>query len=444
MKSKHIYYGKIPNDELYNFINPIEMTIDIDRKSFPFLFNYSYEVDEYCTNTFDSIVRQALPSMNEDDRRLLCEEYSSFTYVPNSKGYDFKLSPISFINNIFYLLNIDKNIDFINLDNESGRNYFVDLVKTNIDDCIKNKDLNDYQKKILLELGSSASKLVSMDNNTYNDYFEKRINNPKNMLFYLAYKSLIRYEHTRDEKYLVFPYEYYHNVYSNYSSVNEHNSEWPLKIRFNHRGKLWFDEFADEYESIIGKDRVINDSIYRLGFNELIVGCEILRPDYFGPYTRGVIGGGPNGGIIGGPDIIDYDKYERLLERKLNCYGQSGFDTFIKGSLGLDGYVGFKYKNECIILDQLYKTDKFGIKNLLIEPEAFYGIPSDKLLLITSPKSKIIEAKKTDDRIERHYHTNSNWFETCVEKMSKGPNVSTSTFTEEVEKLKTKMLVKIK
>ena len=55
---------------------------------------------------------------------------------------------------------------------------------------------------------------------------------------------------------------------------------------------------------------------------------------------------------------------------------------------------------------------------------------------------KLMTEGKTDKRIERHYHTDSNSFERNVNRIITGPNVSTSTFEKELEKLSEKMLVK--
>ena len=55
----------------------------------------------------------------------------------------------------------------------------------------------------------------------------------------------------------------------------------------------------------------------------------------------------------------------------------------------------------------------------------------------------MIAAKDKDPRIERHYHRDdTDSFERNVKRISTGPNVSISTFDEEIEKLKKNVRVK--
>ena len=92
----------------------------------------------------------------------------------------------------------------------------------------------------------------------------------KDCLLYLAHSSLIRYENTKERAYKLLPYEYYHHV----SDMS--NSYFPHKVRIGNSDKLWFDDFREKYEEVIGKDFIplFNDSA--LEKSELICGWEIL------------------------------------------------------------------------------------------------------------------------------------------------------------------------
>ncbi len=437
MKSKHVYNGDIPNEEIYNFVNPIKIILPVDKVSYPTLFNNPMEVESQITTYFDKAIQLFLPSVSEGKKNILLQYYSTFCYTPHSDGYDFRFNPIHFVNSVLNLYGVEKEIGFINLDKPGNVEFFKNLVRNNIHEHLLRKDITDEEKiRVLMELDKNIDILVDMYKTPLDSFINKGVR-PKDMLFYLSYKSLLRYASTGDEKYAVIPYEYYHEVYNNFSRNNAQNSSWPHKIWLSGRGKRWFDQFAEEYEKLIGK-KVISDIDYRLEYNEIIMGCEILQPGEFVRYARET----SQRQRAARQTEIDYEKYEDLLNRKINCYSNSGFDTFIRGELGLDGYIGLKYRNEYILLDQLYKTDKYGVKNLLIEPEAFFALPSDRLSLIRNPKTEIIKAKKTDDRIEKHYHTSTNSFENNVRRIITGPNVSTSTFEREIEKLSTQMLIK--
>lgn len=439
MKSKHIYNGEIPIEELNSFINPITMYLPVDRTSYPTIFNNSMEIENQVRSYFEKAIRLFLPSMSEGKKETLLRYYCTFCYTPHSDGYDFRFNPIHFVNSIFNLFDVNKEIDFINLDKPENIEFFKDIVRNNIREYLLQKNIESEETiKILLELDKNLDTLVNMYKTPLDSFINKGVR-PKDMLFYLSYKSLIKYCSTGDEKYAVMPYEYYHNVYNNFSRNNAQNSSWPHKAWINGRGKRWFDQFAEEYEELIG-DKVISDNKHRLDFSEIIIGCEILKPGEFVKYAKETT---QRQRALYSSEI-DYSKYEDLLNRKINCYSNSGFDTFIRGELGLDGYIGLKYRNEYILLDQLYNTDKYGIKNLLIKPEAFFALPSDRLSLIVYPKQEIIKAKETDSRIKRHYHTNSDSFENNVKRIVTGPNVSNSTFDVEINKLSTKMLIKRK
>ena len=438
MKSKHIYNGEIPVDEIYSFINPISLSIPVERASYQTIFNNSEEVEAQVRKYFETVISMFLPSISEERKEVLIRYYCTFSYMPHSDGYDFRFDPRHFVNSIFNLLGVGKSIDFINFDKAENIEFFKEIARNNIHEYLLNKNIDDEGKiRILMELDKNLDAIVNMYKTPLNAFINKGVR-PKDMLFYLAYKSLVRYESTRNEKYAIMPYEYYHNVCANFNRNNASNSAWPHRVWIGGKGKRWFDQFMDEYEALIGKDKVISDSGNRLDYNEILIGCEILKPGEFTSYAKETV----QRQRATRETTIDYEKYEDLLNRKINCYSNSGFDTFIRGELGLDGYIGLKYRNEYILLDQLYKTDRYGVKNLLIEPEAFFAIPSDRLSLIRNPKTEIIKARKTDARIEKHNHTSSNSFENNVHRIITGPNVSLSTFDVEIEKLSSQMLIK--
>ena len=443
MKSEHVYNGEIFKEELTNFINPVNINIEIDLNSISQLFKDSETISNMTIETYYNLFEKYFSGLGSLDKSILSQFFGKITYTPHTNGYDFRFSPISFVNDIFRFCKMEKHIDFINLDVEDNKKYFIQLVRN----CIKQYVNDNLGKKnpiiykyLLVGLYNNIGSIVdTLYNRNINPLLMYNVK-PKDMLFYLSYSSLLEYEKTMDENYLVMPYEYYHNVYKKYNDRGKYNSSYPHKLEFPNRGKLWFDDFAREYDSFVGKERIVNDNEYRFDKENVIIGCELLRPGEFNRYARDTYQRETQ--YLSEKRNINYDKYINLLNRKLNFYSNSDFNTFIKGELGLDGYIGFKYKNEYVVLDQLYSINKQGIRNLLIKPEAVYGIPSDKLSLIRYPKTTLIKEKKKDERIKRYYHTDTNSFENNINNLITGPNLSTSSFDEEIDKLSTKMLIK--
>ena len=66
MKSKHIYNGEIPVDEIYSFINPISLSIPVERASYQTIFNNSEEVEAQVRKYFETVISMFLPSISEE------------------------------------------------------------------------------------------------------------------------------------------------------------------------------------------------------------------------------------------------------------------------------------------------------------------------------------------------------------------------------------------
>ena len=426
MKSKHDFEGSIvPYSELTNFINPIEFSLDVDKRAYRKIFKEEDKMHVRINMIYDDMFNRFIPNMSLSDRAYL-KKYLTFSYTPHTNGYDFRINPVNFINQMFYLYGIPDRLDYFDLDNTSSREAFIKEAYTKLTDASK-------------QLDDRSNTLLDIRDNLYGimDYYYLDINSaikeeaiPKTMLFYLAYKSLLEYRGTDDLRYMVLPYEYYNTI------GDMRKCDFPHTVPFNDGITRWYDDFWRDYKRFYPDNEPIDDKPYRLKPNVITIGIELVKPGHLHNIVE-------HNMEPRNHREIDFDKYQRLLDRKIRCYESSGYDTCIRGELGLEGYIGFKYGNENIILDQLYQSDDNGVRDLLIYPKAFYGLPSDRLSLITYTKPLMIAAKDKDPRIERHYHRDdSNSFERNVQRISTGPNVSISTFDEEIEKLKKNVRVK--
>ena len=435
-KSNHNYnrFNDIPVEELTNFINPIKTSIPVDKECLSELFRGCSEVRDYVNGFYDSIFNY-IPSMPEDAKTYFIRHNFSISYTPHTSGHDFRFSPIDFFNELFKFMKLDYQIPFVNLDNGYGMNYLKDYVRAFINDFKRDdsqKSLVNYPVivAILDEVNSNLDQICHM----YFTDLDNMIKNfviPKDMLLYLAYKSLSMYEKTKDEMYLVLPYEYYTYV----SHMN--TSPYPHMIYFE-GNRVWFNEFRDRYSASADPHYQINDNKYILDDHELLLSWDILKPGMLERQIR------DTSEFVRSVPNVDYDKYMKLFETKINYYMNSPYVNYIQGKYGLLGYVGFSYKNEYLIFDKFHNSETIdpSKKTILTHGEAIYALPSDRVNVVKGDKQKIIEAKKTDLRIKKVNHTPNYSFLTKLDGIIASPNVSYTTFDKVIEQEKKKMLIK--
>ena len=436
-KSKHNFYNSfmdIPVGELSNFINPINMSLYIYPNDLSRIFKSTVDLNTFINNYFNKLF-DLIPSMPEGNKSQFISKYASITYTPHTSGYDFRFSPIDFINNLFSYMYLNYKIPFVNLDNGYGMNYLKDYIKAYIDDFLRDESQiqvvsYEIKKDILLELKDNINKIVDM----YYTNLDNMVNNnviPKDMLLYLANISLKRYEEEQDNRYLVLPYEYYHYV----SHMN--TSTFPHKI--NVKGKrTWFDDFRSEYESNIDPNIYIDDTNYILNDHEVLLAWDILKPGMLERQIRDAheyIRSNPN---------VDYEKYRKLFEVKMNYYMNSPYVKYIQGKYGLLGYVGFSYMNEYLLFDKFHNSDTIdpNDRTMLTHAEAIYALPSDRFNVLRGSKQGIIRAKERDQRIKKINHTPNYSFLGKLDDIITGPNVSSTTFDKVIEQEKKRMLIR--
>ena len=432
-KSKHIYNNfKIPYEELTNFIEPIEMTLPIYLGSLGSLVDPHTDnitkIREYVGDRYNDLYskfpffKSSFSRMRE--RRL--KALRSISYTPHQEGYDFRFHPIDITNGIFHSLGYDYKIPFINLDDRVGMKYLKDYAYSYYEDILR-KELDPLKRTIVSELEDKYDKIC--------DEYQEPANIkpyilPKNALFFMAYSSLDQYERTKDIRYLLLAKEYYDHV----SRMN--TSDYPHKILRQRTGsKVWFDDFRSEFEKEVPEDTDFSTGKIKLRKNGILLAFEILKPGEKEKIINDTVKRSR------AASNVDYEKYQKLFEQKLNFYLKKPNIATIMGKYGLSGYMGMIYDNEYLVFDKLFNTDYENIKRrtILTHGEAIYALPSDRFSILEgSTKQDIIEAKKEDERIKKLNHTET--FIPRVEKIIDGPNVSTSTFEKEMEKTKVLIL----
>ena len=417
VKSNHVYKTfDIPYEELANFINPISINIDIPYSDILQISSNKEEIVKKISSYYRSILSHMPNIRNTINIRSLIK----ITYTSHTTGYDFRINPITFINDVLKSINLNYSIPRINLDSKQGKEYFKDYLRSYVKDV---KRIEPDKLPILEELQNNIDYLL---NTVYDVSLDPYIGDdiiPKDALFYLAYTSLMLYEKTKDRKYTIMPYEYFKNVSHMGTSYYPHSLNIPNKF-----GKKWYTEFRYDYKEKLGEDYYIDDTPYLLNDSEIYLAWDILEPGMVDRIVTEMYHKGR------AKSNVDYEKYQRLFEMKMNYYNNSGYNRNIIGKYGLLGYMGFTYPNEYLVFDKFHnsETKDPSKKTILTHGEAIYALPSDKFSIIGSDKQTVMEEKKEDPRIKKINHNET--FIKRLDPVVHGPNVSTSTFAEEVKK----------
>ena len=432
--STHCFSKGISFEELNHFIDPIKVNINIP---FSILEGLTYESARgkirILSNRLYDKVLENVPSLKArlNNSKLFADYIFSVTYTSHLNGYDFRFSPIDFVNNVFAYLNVDYKIPFINLDTPDGLDYFKDYVRA----CVK--DYNrisepTFKTAILDELIANLDEINMYYFKPFDNFLKNKII-PKDVLFYIAYRSLDLYEKTLDEKYMVFAYEYYKNV----SDMT--TSPYPHMIRLHRNGqKLWYNDFRTEFENNIGPRYTLDPKTYALTDHEVLIGWDIMSPGMVDRELRDVMElarANPN---------VDYDKYQKLFEMKMNFYMSSPYIKYIVGKYGLTGYVGFSYPNEYLLFDKFHNSDTIDLakRTILTHEEAIFALPADRFSVVRGSKQDVIKAKETDSRIKKYNHTINGSFLGRLDKVVNGPNVSTEAFEDVIKKEQQRVLIR--
>ena len=286
-------------------------------------------------------------------------------------------------------------------------------------------------KELLDELYNNVDYIISL----YNfDITKDIVNNnfilAKDALLYLAYTSLLKYRETGKGEYARLPYEYYHHV------SHMQTSNYPHKVEIGDFRRIWFDTFRRVYEASLGKEYVLGFNQYALSDHTYTCGWEILKSgesdDAFKDIRDTIHRGGRG---------LNDERNRKMYMMKTDFYQSSPYKCMIRGVYGLRGYIGFVYPNDYLVYDKFYNNDDAKVKTILSHPEAIYSIPSDKIIVTSYDKQKLKGVMKEDIRIVKNNHTMNGSFIERIDKIIKGPNLSTKSFEDVVKEDNGKVLI---
>ncbi len=408
-------------EELTNFIEPLKITIDIP------LYKGCKIVNDDCLKELFKIklevINNILPNISDTQKRDIAYNWN-ITYIPHKDGYTIGLSPISLINTIYKKLSLNNTVSFYNLDEDSDKEIFKNAILNYLNKVSTTYNKNYLLKPVLEDLKNNMDKLFAIKDIDLKPLLDKTMSY-KNCLFYLVLSSMKELEKTAKTKYSILPKKYYEEV------VIPDSLQWPRYLYIDK--KIYsLQDFVDEYQFLLNNSpNLFNTSaIDKLGVNIYRGSFELLPS---GNITRNTIQ------KIQKESNIDYDKYKKLYENKINYYFHTNFKSILMGTYGLKGYYGFAYNNDTIVADKLFNSPL--TKSILTHDEAIYTLPSDRLEVIALDKQSIKVEKSKDIRINKYNHDPKyNWINK-INKIIESNSNSLCTFEEKIKELEEQGLV---
>ena len=430
---------KIEELDLKEFINPISIEIPIDKGQYNYIFNgikiNNITAKDYCKSIEKYIADKIFTKDNKYKKYFYYD--LSLSYIPDYKNNCYKIgySVVKIFNNIFDILGINEKLDYINYDNINEVNDLrrrIHLIL--IDEKLKYlKDKNNEDKFLFIQdILNNLDNIFSLV--TYD--IESKIKNNiiyKNLLYYLAVKSLDILDETDDIKYGILPKQYFIEV----SSVGK--AEFPRQLFMSDTEVYSYNytNYNDRYNDILLRYPILFEE--SIGINEIGVMDELdivkadnfikeVEEDYFGyiktykkkkTYTK--------------TDI----ELNEMLNDKINFYrellnmkdekGEKLVISPVKGKNSLQGYYGFVFNNNYIALDKFFSVRKDNLKLKPSFDEAIYSMPLDLFVDLKGSKRLMMDYIKKNPKgnVKRNYHTKKHSYRDRVLEVSKKDDVST-------------------
>ena len=436
---------KVEENDVKEIIEPIHIEIPIDRWQYSYIFKSSKIKDNtgeeiLTSNAFKNLERDMIKKLYPLDelnsmRRVLHSKIS-LSFIPDFKNKNWIIgySPIEIINGIFRTLNLTERLDYIDYSNEKE----IELAKHKANFILKNaksKLLNtEENKKKILFINESISNIDKIFK--FNGFdVESKMHDKivyKNLLYYLAVKSLDRLDETDNIDYALIPRVYYQEV----TSVG--TAEWPNQLymgtgAYSYTGST----FNERYAEVLLRYPILFEET--LGIKEINVmdKLEIVRADNFIDDVEDTYKGYMNNIKT----KKDYTKTEKelndMLNNKVSFYrelmnktdenGEKIVISPIKGKVELKGYYGFVLNNNYVVLDKFFNKSEFTGKVKPSCDEAIYSMPLDLFVSLGGSKKAMMYyiSKNPKGNVNRYYHTKKHSYRDNILKIAKKDDVST-------------------
>ena len=405
---------ELTKEQLHTIMPYDKLAISINKKYYGRLFN---------TNINNLLYDCLIDELNDiyGDKEISKRIIKSLNlyYYPTSKGWKVGIYPVSILNNILKICGINKGTTvFYDLENTDDYNVIKDRFIKSLDYFIKETSDSNVSN-ILEKTKNNIDKLLNIDMSLLDKKVEDAMI-PKNILFFLAYQSLLKLVETKNKKYAVLPYIYYNSFSKSQLFF------WPRRVN-SPSGMVWINDFNKLYEELLlDHPELLFSDKEMINSGNLIIGSGNGAVDVYNAsdYTSRI-----DKKKISKYNIKDY----QILGRKLKLYQDDRIKYVISGALILNGYIGFVCDNDMIVFDRLYEDDNYSIPATEC---AIYAMPADVIELMGKKKSDLISLikEKSVPNLKRIYHS-KNFEEKVLEIMGK-ESCSSKSFEEVLEEKK--------
>ncbi|MBQ9024466.1 MAG: hypothetical protein IJ105_04515 [Bacilli bacterium] len=424
----------VEEQDVKEFIKPINIEIPIDKGQYGYIFNNNLikgkKAKDYFQNLEKAMIEELYTNKNYEKYKRILYFKISLNFIPDFKNNNWVIgySPVEIYNNIFETLNIDKINKYIDYSDNKLVNRTKSIIKLRlIEERLKCLKENNTSKLAFIEDSINAIDKLFLFNGFDIETRMKDCLVYKNLLYYLSVKSLDKLDETDNILYSYIPRQYYMEV----SSKNKAN--WPNQLYMDDRVYSYnYKTYNDRFENVMFRYPTIFEEV--LGIDEISVmeRLEIVKADNFmseleSNYTT----------YKKKKTYIKTDKeLSEMLMDKINFYKEllnlkdendnNIVISPVKGKNDLYGYYGFVLNNNYIVLDKFYSiNDEDKIKPS--KDEAIYSMPLDLFVELGGSKKKMMQYIKDNPKgnVKRNYHTKKHTYKDNILKVTKKDDVST-------------------
>lgn len=423
-------------NDVKDFINPINIEIPINKGYYNYIFNKNGSARDFFKQYEKLITKKLYKGDNYGSfDKVFCSNIS-LSYIPDFKNNNWYIgySPIELSNAIFKALGIKETFDYIDYNDEHMVKRTMQLIKNVL---IEESLLEEKNKTSKERYNFIIDSIYAIDNIfKFIDFdIESRLKDSlkcKDLLYYLAAKSIELLEETDNELYGFFAKQYYFEV------SKEGNACFPHQLFMDNNTVYTYNyrTFNEKYENIMYRYPILFES--ELGMNSVCVmdRLEILKNDILLDELE------LNVSLY--KKKKNYDKTDEelsnLLKEKMNFYkellektddeGNSIVISPVKGKNDLLGYYGFVLSNNYIVLDKFYSVSKKDQKIKPAKDEAIYAMPLDLFVEFNGSKRVIRQYMKKHPKsnVNRKYHTKKKTYQDEILKVTKKENVSSMNY----------------
>ena len=427
----------VEKNDVKEFIKPINIEIPIDKGQYSYIFDKDTKINNVPSNEYFKLLEKKMVdslyanSNYEKYKRILVSKIS-LSFIPDfvNNQWIIGYSPVKLCNDIFETLSINEKIENIDYSDQSKITRTKNLIINTlyIEQLKLEKEKNNSDKyNFIIDSLAAIDKLFLFNGYDVESRMDDKIKY-KNLLYYLSVKSLDILDETDNILYSYIPRQYFTEV------SQKKKAKFPNQLYMdNNRVYDYnYNAFNKRFENVMYRYPTVFEET--LGIDEISVmeKLEILKNDIFidelnlkyGAYKK----------------RKDYTKTDEelseMLKSKIDFYkkllnlkdenGNKIVVSPIKGKNDLNGYYGFVFNNNYIVLDKFYSISKKDDKMKPAADEAIYSMPLDLFVELNGSKRKMMKYIKDHPKgyVKRNYHTKKHSYQERILEVTKKENVS--------------------